>query len=101
MLEHGFAARPLGPDNERARRAAWALVEEWVAIRDGRLPSAAKLPSKEMATVAKTYPTASIGAAWQEWIATAVAGAGGFDPPENLVARLDEADRTDVCRLRA
>ena len=34
-VEHGFRARPLGPDDERARREAWALVERWIAIRDG------------------------------------------------------------------
>ena len=70
MLEHGFAPKPLGPDDERARRAAWALLEEWIAIRDGRPPPAAKLPSKEAATIAKAYPRGSIGEAWQEWITT-------------------------------
>jgi hypothetical protein len=46
------------------------LIEEWVAIRDGRSPNATKLPSKETATIARTYPTGSIGTAWQDWIRT-------------------------------
>src|SRR5579872_4464935 len=71
MLEHGFEAKPLGPDDERARREAWALVEAWCAVRDGRQPTleSGRLP-KELATAAKVYPPKSIGAAWQEWIRT-------------------------------
>lgn len=67
MLKHGFAARPLGDDNEQTRAKAWRLVEAWRASRMGRTASspadAAHLPSAE-----RTYPRRSIGAAWQEWI---------------------------------
>ena len=69
MLEHGFEAKPLGLDNERARRDAWALVEQWRAIREGR-PSPVRPLTKETAAAAKEYPAGSIGAAWQEWIRT-------------------------------
>ena len=68
MLNHGFEPRPLGPDNERARRAAWALLEGWLAIRDGRSVPVAK--SRETATAAQVYPLGSIGSAWQEWTAS-------------------------------
>ena len=71
MLEHGFEPRPLGFDDERARRAAWALLEDWLAIREGRSPPSAMRPPKEAATAAKDYPRGSVGAAWQEWILTA------------------------------
>lgn len=70
MLDHGFAPKPLGPDDERARRTAWALLKDWIAIRDGRAAPAARLPPEEAATIAKLYPRGSIGEAWQEWITT-------------------------------
>jgi hypothetical protein len=70
MLEHGFKPRPLGPDDERVRRAAWCLVEEWRAILEGRHVPAAQ--TKETATAAKVYPPGSVGAAWQEWTASQV-----------------------------
>jgi hypothetical protein len=35
MLEHGFEPKSLGPDNELPRRAAWLLIEQWRAIREG------------------------------------------------------------------
>jgi hypothetical protein len=69
MLEHGFEPKPLGPDNERARRQAWALVEQWRAIREGRFLPPRPL-TKETAAEAKEYPARSIGAAWKEWIRT-------------------------------
>jgi hypothetical protein len=69
MLEHGFEAKPLGPDNERARREAWALIESWRALLEGR-SSPPQPATKETATAAKEYPAGSIGAAWQDWIRT-------------------------------
>jgi hypothetical protein len=69
MIEHGFEAKPLGLDNERARREAWALVEQWRAIREGRSSPVRPL-TKETAATAKEYPAGSIGAAWQDWIRT-------------------------------
>jgi hypothetical protein len=70
MLEHGFEPRALGADGEATRRAAWALVERWVAIRDGREPPAPLVVSRETAPAARVYPRGSVGAAWQEWIRT-------------------------------
>ena len=68
MLAHGFTPRPLGADDERSRRAAWALLEDWRAIREGRRVPAAQ--AQATATAAKAYPPGSIGAAWQEWTAS-------------------------------
>jgi hypothetical protein len=68
MLEHGFEPKSLGPDNELSRRAAWLLIEQWRAIREGRpLP---RPLTKETASTAKEYPAGSIGAAWQDWVRT-------------------------------
>jgi hypothetical protein len=69
MVDHGFEPTALGPDNERARRDAWVLVERWRAIREGKLPPTPA--TKEAATAAKEYGRGSIGAAWQEWMASA------------------------------
>jgi hypothetical protein len=68
MLEHGFEPKSLGPDNELSRRAAWLLIEQWRAVREGR-PQPRPL-TKETASTAKEYPAGSIGAAWQDWICT-------------------------------
>lgn len=72
MVTLGFDKRPLGPDNEQARKAAWSLYEQWLAVRDGRAPPPAEHASmtKEQASAARMYPRGSIGAAWQEWTRT-------------------------------
>lgn len=74
MVAAGFQAKPLGPDNEAARREAWRLYEAWMAVRDGRAPSpaapAAGKLAPELACLAKTYPRRSIGEAWQRWVQT-------------------------------
>ena len=74
MVEEGFQARPLGRDDESARREAWRLYEAWISVRDGAAPapsSPATGPrTKEAVSHAKRYPRGSIGAAWQKWIRT-------------------------------
>ena len=70
MLTAGFQPKPLGVDDERARREAWRLYEAWMAHRDGReaQPEPGKKLSKEQAVSARRYPRRSVGAAWQEWV---------------------------------
>lgn len=87
ILEHGFEPKSLGPDNELSRRAAWLLIEQWRAIREGRpLP---RPLTKETASTAKEYPAGSIGAAWQDWIRTPEWRAlADSDADKNLVAGL-------------
>jgi len=72
MREHGFRSVPLGLDSEATRRAAWALYERWLAIRDGHeaLPDTSKPHSKIEIASRKIYPPGSIGHAWQKWIRT-------------------------------
>lgn len=61
MREHGFRSVPLGLDSEATRRAAWALYERWLAIRDGHeaLPDTSKPHSKIEIASRKIYPPGS------------------------------------------
>lgn len=75
MVEAGFTARPLGRDDEAARREAWRLYEAWMVARDGENP-VPPVPgtgpaAKDAISLGRRYPRGSIGAAWQDWIRTA------------------------------
>ena len=72
MVAAGFEKRPLGPDGEWARKEAWRLYEQWLAVRDGRAPppTAAAAMTKDQVSAARIYPRGSIGSAWQEWVRT-------------------------------
>jgi hypothetical protein len=72
MLQAGFRPKPLGPDDERARKEAWRLYESWMSQKDN--PTPIPLPgeklTKEQICMARKYPSNSVGAAWQEWVRT-------------------------------
>ncbi len=73
MVQMGFKPCSLGPDCDRARKAAWTLYERWNADRKGK--PAKKQQSRgeearETTCLAQIYPPDSIGEAWQRWVQT-------------------------------
>lgn len=73
MVAAGFPPRSLGPDDERARKEAWRLYNEWRAVRGGKstAPTGPAETCTEQVSASRAYATpGSIGAAWQEWVRT-------------------------------
>jgi hypothetical protein len=71
MRAEGFLPRALGKNSEIARREALRLYEHWCRYKDGRDTAPLPQDDRHKAFISKRYPVASIGAAFQIWIATA------------------------------
>src|SRR5262245_7380607 len=59
MQSYGFAWLNLGPESPEARVKAWALYEEWIALRKGPPPS----PDETR----HVYSPRSVGWAWERY----------------------------------
>lgn len=71
MQEKGFLPKPLGKDDDRSRKVALGLYEQWLKVLNNEEPApVAADATREMAEAARRYPPGSIGESFQRWIKT-------------------------------